>query len=845
MGIFSPLIILGSAAIGILGLALIPFTYALSLLQGVGMDTIISAATALEMFATRAAVMGVFSPLIILGSAAIAVLGLALIPFTYALSLLQGIGFDSITGAADALSTFATQAAIMGIVSPLIIAGSIAIGILGIGLMPFIEALSQLQGVGVDNIKATAEALSTFATEAAVMGIFAIPIMLGSVAIAALGFGLRPFIETLSLLQGIGTDVITSTATALSFFAKEAAIMGILAIPIMLGSAAIAVLGYGLRPFIETLGLLQGIGIDSITGVANALSTFATEAAVMGAFAPLIIVGSAAISILGIGLMPFIAALSLLQGIGFDSITGAANALATFAQQAAVMGMFAPLIIIGSAAIAVLGIGLMPFIGALNLLQDIGFDSIMGAANALAIFAQQAAVMGIFSPLIILGSVAIGTLGLALIPFAFALSLLQGVGLESIITASTALSIFAQQAAVMGIFAPLIVVGSLAIGALGLALIPFASALSLLQGLGMESILVAADALAMFAEKAAIMGIFAPLIIAGSTAIGFLGMGLIPFAAALSILQGVGTDNIGSIAEALSLFAEQAAILGIFAPAIIFGSLAIQILGISLMAFTSALAALQGVDPSTITSLSANLISLSNVATQMGENAASIMLGSISIYLLGRSLTKLGEGLNSVANGGEKAIDIISRLESMDTTKLYNIAPALKSVKEGLDTLNSGGGIMDLFKSDPVEQIERLAATSSGLQIVGNALQTIASAIVNLNASLSSLDMTKLEKLAEMSSGSSISSFIGGLMDTITGNELKTETTPISTPITTGVTAEVSTESVQSSVDLTPLVTAINEVRVAVDRLYGKNTTINMDGTTVGTTLTKGSYLSA
>jgi hypothetical protein len=43
-------------------------------------------------------------------------------------------------------------------------------------------------------------------------------------------------------------------------------------------------------------------------------------------------------------------------------------------------------------------------------------------------------------------------------------------------------------------------------------------------------------------------------------------------------------------------------------------------------------------------------------------------------------------------------------------------------------------------------------------------------------------------------------------------------------------------------IDLTPMITAINEVRDAVNKLYNKDTSINMDGKKVGTTLVQGSY---
>jgi hypothetical protein len=49
-------------------------------------------------------------------------------------------------------------------------------------------------------------------------------------------------------------------------------------------------------------------------------------------------------------------------------------------------------------------------------------------------------------------------------------------------------------------------------------------------------------------------------------------------------------------------------------------------------------------------------------------------------------------------------------------------------------------------------------------------------------------------------------------------------------------------ESISPNIDLTPMIAAINEVKASVDKLYSKDTTINMDGKRVGTTLTQGSY---
>ena len=48
--------------------------------------------------------------------------------------------------------------------------------------------------------------------------------------------------------------------------------------------------------------------------------------------------------------------------------------------------------------------------------------------------------------------------------------------------------------------------------------------------------------------------------------------------------------------------------------------------------------------------------------------------------------------------------------------------------------------------------------------------------------------------------------------------------------------------NITSGIDLTPMIAAINEVKVAVDRLYSKDTSINMDSKKVGSTLVQGSY---
>ena len=95
-----------------------------------------------------------------------------------------------------------------------------------------------------------------------------------------------------------------------------------------------------------------------------------------------------------------------------------------------------------------------------------------------------AIIAGFASPLILLGSIAIAALGVGLLPFAFAMGILSGVSIDlaQVSLLDEAIRILAWRAVKEALLAPLVLVGSLAIGALGQAVIPFAMAMQALNG---------------------------------------------------------------------------------------------------------------------------------------------------------------------------------------------------------------------------------------------------------------------------------------------------------------------------------------------------------------------------
>ncbi len=201
--------------------------------------------------------------------------------------------------------------------------------------------------------------------------------------------------------------------------------------------------------------------------------------------------------------------------------------------------------------IAVLGGG---FALAMVMLKDVDPVKMIAFAGSLAILGITLAIMGNIGANIILGAAAMLVLALALIPAAFAFSLLEGVDIGKMFAFSLALPLLALAAAGLGFLAPFIIWGSMALMALGLAMIPAAYAFSLLKDVDLTA----------FTE--AMTGLVGGPIIAGmyklGGALGAVGFAIRKFAfsmAIMSVFGGIsgmfGGGPLGSIKE-LALLAD-------------------------------------------------------------------------------------------------------------------------------------------------------------------------------------------------------------------------------------------------------------------------------------------------
>jgi hypothetical protein len=148
----------GAIAIAILGAALIPFAFAMSLIQGLSIDSVLAAAAGLVLFGAAAAGLGLILPFVLAGALGIAVLGAALIVFGTGMNLI-GSGFGAISATLPAIMEQISAVSqidympILGLAGALtMLAGALALvaisGLLALPVLMALGGLSSLFGGG-------------------------------------------------------------------------------------------------------------------------------------------------------------------------------------------------------------------------------------------------------------------------------------------------------------------------------------------------------------------------------------------------------------------------------------------------------------------------------------------------------------------------------------------------------------------------------------------------------------------------------------------------------------------------------------------------------------------------
>jgi hypothetical protein len=307
--------------------------------------------------------------------------------------------------------------------------------------------------------------------------------------------------------------------------------------------------------------------------------------------------------------------------------------------------------------------------------------------------------------------------------------------------------------------------------------------------------------------------------------------------------QALGGDPmvLVGLGVALAGFGISAAVLGKFSKDIMKGATAMLVLGIAMIPFAIALSLIAGLNMEAILAAGAGLLIFGAAVIGLGAlimtgvGAALFGAGIVGLIALGAAMIVLGVGLAVVAAAGKGITGLFESLTNLDVDKLNAIAPALESIGVGILALGAGSvltAIGGILGGGPVEVLQGIANTADGIQTAATSLQALAGALIGVSAALATIDTSKLEALDEFSSNQASNSAVNGITGLITA--------PIRAIDAIG--DSMGGKVKEAGIDLTPMIAAINEVKASVQDLQKRPVVINMDGKQIGSNLAQGSY---
>lgn len=152
-----------------------------------------------------------------------------------------------------------------------------------------------------------------------------------------------------------------------------------------------------------------------LSGLANGLNKFSTKS-IMGAGSLLILSGA---------LWVTSKALNQFNTVDWESLAKAGVALIGLAGVAMLLGSAVPAMLLGALAIAALGVALIPTAYALNMFNDVEWESLLKGIAALGAFSLAASAIAFIAPAILIGSAAIAALGASVYIFSMGIEKLN------------------------------------------------------------------------------------------------------------------------------------------------------------------------------------------------------------------------------------------------------------------------------------------------------------------------------------------------------------------------------------------------------------------------------------
>ena len=245
----------------------------------------------------------------------------------------------------------------------------------------------------------------------------------------------------------------------------------------------------------------------------------------------------------------------------------------------------------------------------------------------------------------------------------------------------------------------------------------------------------------------------------GAIAMGLMGASLIPFAISAMKFNDVEWESLGKAGAALLGLAGVAFILGKASGSMIIGAAAVAILGGALYAAGLGFKQFQELDWETIGMGFVAIGGLGAIGAVVGLAAPLIGAGALAIGAMGVALIPFAYAAQLAAPAMTEIAQSFGLFADVPITTMLAIPAALAAVGAALVALSAGnfvGGILDgigkLFGNEsPIDKIVKMADAAPNIIALGSAMQSFGDDVDAMMAGLERLDPDKVDKLDDFS----------------------------------------------------------------------------------------------
>ena len=426
----------------------------------------------------------------------------------------------------------------------------VAMALMGVALIAFVPPFKMMAEIPVQGILAGLGTLVALAGTMQILGKQQSSIMKGAAGMFIMAAAMTPIAFAFQMIGGVPMDSMWNFAAVTGVLALAIAGIGLLGgLPI--GAAGLLLMAISMVPIALAFQMVAGLPMGEMWNFTAILTVLGLVFSGIGYLAALPI-GALGMLIMAPAMVIMAAAFMMVQGLPMGEMWNFVGVLSAIGLAVSLIGMF-PTIFTGALGMLFMAPGIIGIALALSFTKGLDAATMLAFAGSIGLIGLAVAGIGLVSPLIMIGSLAMLMMIPGIIGIAMALSFTKG--LDPLVMAgfATTVGLLAMTVAGFGIMLPFILLGSIGLLAMSGGLMAISMALGMIpvefmQGGGMME----------FSKGLGSMALVGLMLIPAAVGIAFFSIAIIGLATALYVL----TPVIGTLALLVSLGGQIGALMG-------------------------------------------------------------------------------------------------------------------------------------------------------------------------------------------------------------------------------------------------------------------------------------------